>query len=177
MASANHSEILSGMENILPKKDVAISAIKCPTNSLPRILVVDDEPDICRLNTEVLSECGYHVDAANDGTVAWHALNAGHYDLLIADNNMPTMMGLELIKKLRAGDMTLPVILMSGTMPEVDLASRPGLQIQATLNKPYTLVELLMTVRKVLHMNGGAHEQFAPAENQQNLQSVAALQS
>ncbi len=163
------------MENSFPKKDPVGAAINGTTNSPPRILVVDDELDICSLNAEVLLELGYHVDAANDGAAAWRALNAGHYDLLITDNNMPAVTGLELIKKLRAEDMKLPVILMSATLPAEELAAHPWLQIQATLKKPYTLAELVVTVRKVLHANGGSREQFAPAENWQNLPSASGL--
>ena len=163
------------MGKFLPKQFPVGAAIQCTTNSQLRILVVDDEPDICRLNTEVLLESGYHADAANDGAAAWQALNAGHYDLLITDNNMPVMTGLELIKKLRAKDMKFPVILMSATLPTEDLAAHPCLQIQATLKKPYTLAELLVTVRKVLQANGGSREQFAPTENLQNLPSAAGL--
>jgi DNA-binding response OmpR family regulator len=161
------------MENISGAEVPARAAIQSRTNPPLRILVVDDEPDICRLNTEVLLESGYHVDAANDGAAAWQALNAGHYDLLITDNHMPTVTGLELIKKLRAEDMTLPVILMSATLPTVELATHPWLQIQATLKKPYTLTELLVTVKKVLHATAaGACEQFAPPPNWQSLPSI-----
>ncbi|MBE0544257.1 MAG: response regulator, partial [Verrucomicrobia bacterium] len=82
---------------------------------LHRILVVDDDDSIRQLNTAVLTRAGYTVDAAEDGVVAWHALNAESYDLLITDNNMPALTGIELLQKMRAARMCLPVIVASGT--------------------------------------------------------------
>jgi YesN/AraC family two-component response regulator len=58
------------------------------------------------------------VDTAEDGEFGWEALQAKNYDLLITDNNMPKVSGLELVKKLRSARMALPVILASGAMPE-----------------------------------------------------------
>ena len=119
-------------------------------SSAPRILVVDDNEDIRQLNGEVLMESGYKVDLAQDGAVAWSALQLFDYDLLITDNNMPTVTGVELIKKLRSEDMTLPVVLMSGTMPTEEIQRHPWLQIQAMLLKPYSVSELVRTVEEVL---------------------------
>lgn len=51
-----------------------------------------------RLNAEILMRVGYEVDATEDGQAAWQALNAGSYDLLITDNNMPKVTGVELLQ-------------------------------------------------------------------------------
>jgi len=155
----------------------ASAAPECPTNPPPRILVVEDNADIRQLNTEVLTESGYQVDAAEDGVEAWHALNTKPYDLLITDNNMPIVTGLELIKKLRAEDMTLPVILMSGTLPAEELEKHPWLQIQATLLKPYTLAELFRTVKEVLVATRDAREQNTLPLNWQRLPPDERLQA
>src|SRR6185369_4261945 len=72
------------------------------------------------------------------------------YDLLITDNRMPRVTGLELIKKLRSEDMTLPVILASGTVPVEELNRHPWLQLDASLPKPFTITQLLETVKTVL---------------------------
>jgi two-component system, OmpR family, response regulator len=74
-----------------------------------------------------------------------------HYDVLITDNTMPDVTGLELIKKLRCEDMTLAVILASGTVPAEELIQTPWLQIDALLPKPYSFAQLLNTVGVVLH--------------------------
>lgn len=52
-------------------------------NFLKRILVVDDEPLICRLYSELLVDSGYEVDTAEDGAIAWDELQRNGYDLLV----------------------------------------------------------------------------------------------
>ena len=114
------------------------------------ILIVDDDFYARELSAGVLIRFGYKVDTAGDGADAWKALNDQNYDLLITDNRMPRVTGLELIKKLRSEDMTLPVILASGTVPVEELKRHPWLQLDATLPKPFTPGELLDMVKKVL---------------------------
>jgi DNA-binding response OmpR family regulator len=127
-----------------------------------RVLVVEDDEDIRRLNVEVLVGSGYEVDAAADGAAAWEALQLKHYHLLVTDYNMPKVTGVGLIKKLRAARMSLPVILVSVTIPAKELSPHPWLQINATLLKPYTPDELLATVRKVLRAPNGIAGPTAP---------------
>ena len=120
-----------------------------------RILVVDDDLSLRQLSAEVLSRSGYEVDAAEDGAAAWEALNADSYDLMITDNNMPRLTGIELLKKLYATRMALPFIMATGKLPEEEFTQFPWLQPAATLLKPYTVEELLGTVKKVLHEAAG----------------------
>jgi DNA-binding NtrC family response regulator len=116
-----------------------------------RILVVDDDSNIRELNAEILMASGYQVDTAKDGAAGWKALQANHYDLLVTDNNMPRVTGVELIKMLRSVDMTLSVILASGTVPTEELIQNPWLRLDAMLPKPFTTDQLLRTVKKILH--------------------------
>jgi len=141
-----------------------------------RILVVDDDISICRFNTEALSRSGYGVDVAADGAAAWQALETDNYDLLITDNNMPKISGVELLKRLRAARMALPVIMVSGTIPTEELNRHPGLQLEATLLKPYTMEELIGTVESVLQATGGAREPIAPRPNWQDRPASDRLQ-
>jgi len=120
------------------------------TSPPPHILVVDDEISIRQLNTAMLLHSGYEVDSAEDGIAAWDALGAGDYDLIITDNNMPNMTGVELLKKLRAARMELPVIMATGTLPTEEFTRYPWLKPNATLLKPYTVAEMLRTVKQVL---------------------------
>jgi DNA-binding response OmpR family regulator len=115
-----------------------------------RILVVDDDSDMRLLNTEALIDSGYEVDDAPDGDAAWQALTTECYDLIITDNHMPKVTGIELLKKLRAAQMALPVIMATGNLPEHEFMLHPWLQPAATLLKPYTIDQLLVTVKEVL---------------------------
>src|SRR5881394_260470 len=124
-----------------------------------RILVVDD--DICtrQLNTNILLRLGYEVDSAEDGAAAWEALCADSYDLLITDINMPKLSGVDLLKRLRAARMALPVIMATGSLPPEDFFTRhPWLRPAATLLKPYAVEEMLRTVGKVLRATAATRE-------------------
>ena len=116
-----------------------------------RILVVDDDIIIRRLSAGVLSAFGYQVETAEDGAAAWAALDKSNYDLLITDHNMPNVTGIELVRTLRSERITLPVVLMSGTLPEEALVQNSSLQLAGTLLKPFTMKELVGTVTKVLY--------------------------
>ena len=133
----------------------------------PRILVVDEDRDLRRLYTEALARPGYHVDAAEDGAAGWEALRANNFNLLITEHNLPTLTGVELVGKLRAARMTLPVILTAVRLPIHELARNPSLQPVAVLPKPFHISQLLETVRAVLHAVVSPHGQNASL----NLQS------
>jgi len=112
--------------------------------------VADDDPLIRRLSVAVLIRSGYEVDAVADGAAAWESLNANSYALLITDNNMPEVSGIELLQKLRAAGMVLPVIMVTSTFPKEEFAQNPWLQPSAILLKPLTVEEMLETVKRVL---------------------------
>jgi CheY-like chemotaxis protein len=132
------------------------------TNLFHSILVVEDNELIRRVNAEVLIRSGYEVNVAEDGAAAWEAIQFRHYDLLVTDNEMPELSGIELLYKLQAVRRAMPVVLASGTMPEEKLKLHPGLQIDATLLKPYTPDEFLATVKKVIRATDGLAAQTTP---------------
>jgi two-component system, cell cycle sensor histidine kinase and response regulator CckA len=123
-----------------------------------RILVVDDDVSIRRLNTEMLIRSGYEVDDAADGEAGWEALQAKRYDLLITDNFMPKVTGIEMVKKLHAAGMQLPVIMATAILPQEEFILNPWLEAVPTLLKPFRGSELLFTVRKVLSAREAGRE-------------------
>lgn len=128
-----------------------------------RVLVVDDDVAVRQLSMEVLTHHGFQVDTAADGAAGLDALHAHQYDLLITDNNMPKLTGAELVKRLRSAYMTLPVIMVSGVIPE-ELKGNPWL-LDATLLKPFTIGDLLDSVDEVLRAAETRREQIlAPPE-------------
>jgi DNA-binding response OmpR family regulator len=132
------------------------------TRPCHRILVADDETDVRQLITAVLARSGHHVDAAEDGAIAWAALQAKPYDLLITDHQMPRVTGVELVKNLRSARLALPVVMVAGELPSHELAQNPSLQLAATLQKPFDVFELLATVENILRAAKSPHEQFKP---------------
>lgn len=108
-----------------------------------RALVADDDADTRRALSEILSRAGYEVDAAADGALAWDTLQRTSYDILITDNRMPKMSGVELLDKLRMAKMKLPVIMITSLVPQHEFTKRPWLIPDATVLKPFKTAELL----------------------------------
>jgi two-component system response regulator CpxR len=141
------------------------ASVQCRTKPRHRILVVDDDSDLRLLYTEALSRPGYHVDAAEDGAAGWKALQTNNYNLLITEHSLPKLTGVELVRKLRAAHMAVPVVLAAVRLPTYELAQNPSLQLAAMLPKPFYISELLETVRAVLCVADNACEQIAPPPN------------
>ena len=137
-------------EESSPTGGSASTPVRSHTDQPQRILVVEDDEEMRRLNTDVLSRSGYEVDAVEDGAVAWDFLELNTYDLIVTDNSMPKVTGVELLKQLRAARISLPVIMATRTLPMEEFSRQPWLQPAATLVKPYTNEELLAAVKKVL---------------------------
>jgi PAS domain S-box-containing protein len=142
--------------------------LPCPAKSSRRILVVDDDSGTCRCSLEVLTGSGYDVESVKDGAAGWDALQAKTYDLVITDNKMPKMSGMEMIEKLRAGRMTVPVILATAFAPTHEFDRKPWLKPDATLQRPFSNDDLLAAVKRVLRTDDRAHHLAGtPAESDQ----------
>jgi two-component system chemotaxis response regulator CheY len=158
-----------------PSGKVAQAPLQCLANPPARILFVDDEICIRRVSAEVLTSSGYQVLAVEDGAIAWEALQVNNYDLVITDHNMPKLTGVELLNKMHAARMALPVILVTGALPTEQLKRHPWLQIDATLLKPFTIEELLGTVTNVLRATVSAREPIEPPPNWQSQPAAGGL--
>jgi DNA-binding response OmpR family regulator len=146
----------------------AKAALECQTYPSQRILVAEDEPNLSKLNSEVLRVCGYQVDNAKNGLTAMHKLNDDHFDLAIVEEELPKVTGLELVNALRSNDIRTPVILVMGTTPVKEPNPNRVAQVQGILFKPYTVAELLRTVKEVLRAaTTSAHSGFGPPSNWQ----------
>jgi DNA-binding NtrC family response regulator len=118
----------------------------------PKILIVDDEPDIRNLVKEILEDEGYAVTAAEDGRAARKALQERRPDLIMLDIWMPDVDGITLLKEWGEDEEGLPcpVIMMSGhgTVETAVEATRHG--AYDFLEKPLSLAKLLLTVERAL---------------------------
>ena len=140
-----------------------------------RILVVDDDTGILQLGTEELIRHGYQVDAAEDHTAGWKAIQTHSYDLLITDLDMPRLSGLKLVKKLRDARLALRIILTSGIMTPQELNRNPWFHLSGALLKPVSPDQLLQTVQAALRASDGAREQIAPPPDRQSQPSASRL--
>jgi RNA polymerase sigma factor (sigma-70 family) len=150
---------------------------RCRAASANRILVADDDSGLRMLYGFVLSRPGYLVDVAEDGAAAWVALQANRYHLLITEHEMPNLTGVELVKKLRAARMALPVVMAARKLPIEELARYPSLQLAATLVKPFLADALLDTVKNVLRLTDRAHEPIEPLPIWRSQPSAQGLQA
>ncbi len=111
--------------------------------SLPSVLVVDDDADNCRNLADILTDLGYWVDTAPDGPAAFAMIQTRPYDVALLDYKMPGMTGLELyhrIKALRSG--TVALLVSAYTDPATrDAALAAG--VWKVLSKPVDLPRLL----------------------------------
>jgi len=123
-----------------------------------RILVVDDDEDARYFDCIMLSRAGYIVDTATDGEEAWKMLLSNSYDLLLSDHNMPRLCGLDLVRRIRAAGMTLPIIINSGFLGLGETSNHARLELAAILHKPFEFAEVLDAVKRVLPLPQNAVE-------------------
>ena len=113
---------------------------------LGRVLLVDDEPAICSVFAESLSEAGYLVETAASGNEALERLASPDYDLVLSDIAMPGMDGLELMRAVRERDLDLPVVIMTGNPTLVSAVHAIEFGALRYLTKPVHEPELLAAV-------------------------------
>ncbi|HVG32629.1 MAG TPA: response regulator transcription factor [Pyrinomonadaceae bacterium] len=115
----------------------------------PRILVVDDEPQIARVLRTGLKTHGYDVRVAADGVSALETFGDWHPDLVITDLAMPNMDGLKLCRRLRETSQ-LPIIVLSVRGEEKTKVEALDAGADDYVTKPFGMDELLARVRAQL---------------------------
>jgi two-component system chemotaxis response regulator CheY len=130
-----------------------------------RILVVDDEPQVRKPITIMLTKDGYEVVEAEDGEDAIRLLNTGDHalmvDTILCDIRMPKINGDEAIMYFRSQYPTIPVVVITG-YPDVELAvslMRQG--VRDYLVKPVSKEELLSVIRTSVDQHVLMKDQFA----------------
>ena len=113
------------------------------------ILVVDDEPQICRVLRMTLSSNGYDVIEANNGQEAVEMVVRESPDLILLDVNMPGMTGLEACRKIRMS-FDIPIIMVTVRSSEQDKILALDSGADDYVVKPFTIGELLARIRAAL---------------------------
>ena len=128
-----------------------------------RILVVDDEQDLCEILSFNLETEGYHVDTANSAEEALE-MDVPSYHLLLLDVMMGGMSGFQMAKKLKENPVTanIPIILLTARDTENDTVTGFNLGADDYISKPFSIREVMVRIRAVLRrtaeQNGTAEE-------------------
>jgi two-component system response regulator CpxR len=116
---------------------------------MERILLVDDDVELCEILSEFFAAEGFQIETVNDGIRGLERARSGEHALVILDLLLPGLRGLEVLRKLRA-DSHIPVLILTARGQDVDRIL--GLEIGADdyLPKPFNSRELLARVRAIL---------------------------
>jgi EAL domain-containing protein (putative c-di-GMP-specific phosphodiesterase class I) len=98
-----------------------LSAPSVSTEPRPRILLVDDDDVLVRSYARVLGQDDYDVEIRLDGEAAVEAIRRQSFDVVLSDIDMPRLGGLGLLERIRAHDVDLPVVLITGA-PSLETA-------------------------------------------------------
>jgi DNA-binding response OmpR family regulator len=116
-----------------------------------RILIADDDPLLRALLVHRLSADGYDVQAVDDGGKALVAIREQQPDLIVLDALMPVMDGFELLRRIKAGDISdAPVIMLTALKSEQDIVGALQLGAADYLVKPFIPDELGQRIRRLL---------------------------
>ncbi len=126
--------------------------IRAPADPMPdgHILVVDDEVSVGNFIGEVLSNAGYQTLVFNDSVAAFDHIGAHHKELalILTDQSMPQVSGLELAELARSVSKPPPVVIITGYADKADKARTTDLGVAQVLSKPFRIEDLLEAVRQ-----------------------------
>jgi two-component system KDP operon response regulator KdpE len=133
------------------------------TAGTPRVLVVDDEPQITRVLRTVLTSQGYQVRTAPEGESALTSFREWNPELVITDLYMPRMDGVELCRRIRAHS-TVPIIVLSVKGEERSKVEALDSGADDYVTKPFGIDELMARVRAALRRSAGSGEESSSFE-------------
>jgi DNA-binding response OmpR family regulator len=113
--------------------------------------LVEDERLLRELIAQFLRGEGFEVIEAADG---WEAVelfaNTGPFDLVLLDLNLPRICGVEVCRRIRSVEPTLPVIICSAAILDAHIAALAEMQVEQFLSKPYHPLELVSQITEAL---------------------------
>ncbi|RYD79108.1 MAG: response regulator, partial [Verrucomicrobiaceae bacterium] len=140
MPEATASEVI--LEPVVEKLDRSL-----------RVLVVDDQEIICELISEYLRDDGHTTTIALNGMQALEAFSQEAFDLIITDQSMPGMSGVQLAQAIKAKSPNLPVILLTGFGEEMQAKGQHPDGINLVIGKPVSSTELRRVIALVVAGN------------------------
>ena len=114
-----------------------------------RLLIVEDEKQICDMVAKSLYHAGYEVDTCYDGGEALEYILSENYDLIVLDLNLPGMDGMEILKELRKENDETKVLILSARGQIVDKVEGLDAGANDYMEKPFHLQELEARIRSL----------------------------
>ncbi len=129
-----------------------------------RILIVEDEPDLNSLLKKLLEEEHYAADTCLDGEEALDYIEAAEYDGIILDIMLPSLSGLEVLRRIRAAGKTVPVLLLTAKGSVEDRVRGLDAGADDYLVKPFAAEELLARMRVLMRGKKGGQTTLSLAD-------------
>lgn len=119
-----------------------------------KILIIDDDKDICEYMQILLSQSGYDVHTRTEPKKALELLKQEEFHVVILDIMMPDISGMELLEEIRAFDSDIAIIIFTG-YPSVDTAvTSMRYNVSDYIKKPFDVTEFTQTLEQILREKG-----------------------
>jgi DNA-binding response OmpR family regulator len=115
-----------------------------------RLLVVEDDRELCTLLDRFLTAEGYHVQTAADGQAGLHRALVDAYDAIVIDKGLPAIDGVELTRRLRAKGVDTPIMILTAYSSVPDRVAGLDAGAEDYLVKPFDVEELLARLRALM---------------------------
>ncbi len=112
-----------------------------------QLLLIEDDPTLVMLLSQLLAEEGYALDVARDGQRGLHLALTRTYDVVILDRGLPVLDGIDLLTRLRSTGFTTPVLILSALSNPADRVRGLDAGAEDYLSKPFNVDELLARLR------------------------------
>ena len=129
-----------------------------------RVLIVDDDRELCQMLTEYLSAEHFEIKCVHDGGDALTELAANHFEILILDVMLPSLGGFDVLRKLGASYQT-PILMLTARGDDIDRIVGLELGADDYLSKPFNPRELVARIRAILR-RASARSQRASAPDE-----------
>lgn len=145
-----------------------------------KILLIEDDPDICEMLSHYLFKEGYEVDISTDGELGLHKALHTPYDLLLLDLTLPKLSGMEVLRHLREKTQ-MPILIISAKDKDVDKALGLGFGADDYIAKPFSLIEVSARISAAIRRATRYSVPNTPSEHQSdttvksNLTEIGAL--
>ncbi|HAA10670.1 MAG TPA: DNA-binding response regulator, partial [Cytophagales bacterium] len=134
-----------------------------------KVIIIEDDVEICELLKIHLADLDCALETYGDGLEGLEAIKKNEADLVILDIKLPSMDGIELCQKVRALDITVPIIMLTARSEEIDRVL--GLEVGADdyMTKPFSVREFIARVKAIFRRSKILAEQLNQKEDPKRL--------